>query len=64
MTLPVVGATYHHYKGGRYRVLSLPMRECDRVSMVCYQSIETGATWVRPLAEWFQPIDDRKTRFS
>jgi hypothetical protein len=44
---------WEHVKGGRYRIITLAVREADLMPMVVYRSNITGATFVRPAAEFF-----------
>jgi len=53
---PEIGRTYLHYKGGKYRVISLATHsETDEV-MVVYRSIMFGSVHVRPLSMWFDSV--------
>ena len=53
---PEIGATYKHYKGGHYRVLTM----CDHTEtgelLVITQSVEFGTVRARPLNIWHSPI--------
>lgn len=43
---------YRHYKGGLYRLLHYAFMEIDKSEVACYQDVETGAIYVRPLNEF------------
>jgi hypothetical protein len=58
--LPKPG-TYRHYKGGYYHLAWLARREHDGEWMCCYARTGTLERYVRPAAEWFEPINDAGT---
>lgn len=59
---PVNGpATHRHYKGGLYRFLYYGYSEASIAPVVVYQSVETGAVWIRP-REDFEAMLDKKTK--
>lgn len=54
---PEIDGLYKHYKGGKYKVLSLAKHsETDEI-MVVYRSIHFGSVHVRPLSMWFNLIE-------
>lgn len=53
----VLGPTYRHFKGGRYRVLHTAKSAADQTEQVVYVSLDYGTMWVRPLAQWVEPTD-------
>ena len=60
---PEIGQLYHHYKGGKYRVLTLAKHTETQEDLVIYQSILFGTVYARPLTEWFDEIDEKTCRF-
>lgn len=53
---PEIDREYIHYKGGRYKVISMAKHtETDEV-LVMYKSIHFGSVYARPLFEWFDSI--------
>lgn len=48
---PVIGATYKHYKGGSYTVITLATDVDTDKSIVIYKSIEFGTIWARSLED-------------
>lgn len=61
---PEIGKTYDHYKGGKYKVLSLATHTETEETMVVYKSLLFGGTYVRPLSIWFDEVtmDDGSKR--
>ena len=53
---PEIGATYIHYKGGLYEVITLAKHSETGEDMVCYKSLLFGSVHVRPLSEWFELV--------
>lgn len=51
------GETYKHYKGGRYKVITLANHSETKEPMVVYQSLSFGSTHVRPLEMWDDEIE-------
>lgn len=61
-----VGEIYRHYKGNRYKILSLAVHTETNEEMVVYSPIDDPAkVWVRPKSMWFDIIDKENniTRF-
>jgi hypothetical protein len=61
-----VGQIYRHYKGNRYKILSLGIHTESNETMVVYSPIdEPNKIWVRPMSMWFDIIDKENniTRF-
>lgn len=55
---PIMGAEYIHYKGGRYKVVSMAKHtETDEV-LVIYTSIEFGSFHARPLNLFMDRVDN------
>jgi hypothetical protein len=54
---PEVGALYRHYKGGKYKVITLAKHSETDETMVVYQSIHFGSMHVRPLNMWFEEVE-------
>lgn len=49
---------YEHYKGGRYRVLSLAKHSETLEDMVVYEALyDVGQIWVRPLAMFAEQVE-------
>jgi hypothetical protein len=53
---PLLNKNYRHYKGGRYRVISMATHTETEEAMVFYSSILFGSNYVRPLASWNEPV--------
>ncbi len=56
MHLPVIGATYKHYKGGSYVVLLCGKDSETLDDLVVYKSQRTGQVWVRPAKAFTETI--------
>jgi len=56
-TYPLVGGIYDHYKGGKYKVLSLAKHTETNETMVVYKSIHFGSVYVRPLDIWMSNVE-------
>ncbi len=53
---PMIGATYQHYKGGKYKVITIaPHTETGEDFVVC-QNVERSSMHNRPLSMWFGVI--------
>lgn len=53
-----VGALYQHYKGGKYKVVSIGIQEWDDEPCVVYEwHDEPKLIFVRPLSNWVEPVD-------
>jgi hypothetical protein len=59
MSLPQLQlGEYEHYKGGRYRVLSLAKHSETLEDMVVYEALyDVGQIWVRPLAMFIEQVE-------
>ncbi len=53
---PHVDGVYDHYKGGRYKVISLAKHSETQEVLVVYASLLFGSVYVRPLSMWFDKI--------
>lgn len=60
---PEIGKIYRHYKGGKYKVLTLCKHSETDETLVIYKSIHFGSIHARPLSMWFDDIDDKTKRF-
>lgn len=57
---PPARGLYRHYKGGLYRLVEVTEvvevggqnYRIEGGPAVCYESVETGERWLRPLSEW------------
>ena len=56
-----IGKTYKHYKGNLYKIIALAKHSETVEDMIVYQSLETGATWVRPKSMWNEIVDEKGT---
>lgn len=56
-TYPEVGKIYQHYKGGKYKVLTMASHSETNEPLVIYQSTLFGSIYARPLNMWFDDID-------
>ena len=57
----LVGKTYRHYKGNIYKITAFAKHSETTEDMIVYQSVEDGATWVRPYRMWNEIIDEKGT---
>ena len=57
----LIGKTYKHYKGNLYKIIALAKHSETLEDMIVYQSVETGAVWVRPKNMWNEVVDKEKT---
>lgn len=56
MIYPEIGKQYKHYKGGKYKVLTLAKHsETDEI-LVIYKSLHFGSVHARPLSMWFDIV--------
>lgn len=55
---PEIGATYLHYKGGKYRVITLAKHSETSETLVVYESIHFGSVYARPLVQWFEKVEE------
>jgi hypothetical protein len=55
---PEIGATYLHYKGGKYRVITLAKHSETAETLVIYESIHFGSVYARPLEQWFEGVEE------
>jgi hypothetical protein len=53
---PEIYRIYKHYKGGKYKVLSLAKHSETDETVVIYKSLHYGSVHVRPLTMWFDRI--------
>lgn len=64
---PEPNKVFHHYKGGKYKIISCARHtETDEV-LVVYQSISFGSVHARPLSifnETIETVSGPKRRFS
>lgn len=51
------GDIYRHYKGGKYKVITLANHSETQEPMVVYQSLSFGSTHVRPLEMWDEEVE-------
>ena len=56
---PEIDRIYQHYKGGKYRIISLAKHSETGEDMVVYKSIPFGSVYVRPLDIWSEKINGR-----
>lgn len=54
---PIVGGVYKHYKGGKYKVITLATHSETNEPMVVYKSMLFGSYHVRPLSMWFDNVE-------
>ncbi len=55
----VLGGLYEHYKGNKYRVLSLVKHSETLETLVCYECLyenPEGKLWVRPLEMFCETV--------
>lgn len=48
---------YRHYRGGVYEVIGAAILEATLEPAVVYRSLETGISWVRPLADFAGTVE-------
>ena len=54
---PVVSGVYKHYKGGKYKVVTLATHSETDEPVVVYKSLLFGNVHVRPLSMWFDTVE-------
>lgn len=54
---PEIGRVYTHYKGGKYKVMTLAKHTETGEDMVVYKSLLFGTVYVRPLSLWCESVD-------
>lgn len=57
---PEIGRTYLHYKGGKYKVLTMAKHSETNEDLIVYQSLHWGNFYVRPLHMWFEIVTNHK----
>ena len=56
--LVVIGATYRHYKGDEYKVVTIALREEDEQPLVVYQAEYGEAiSFARSLDSWLEEVE-------
>lgn len=55
---PERGDMYSHYKGGKYKVLTMATHSETGEAMVVYQSLIFGSIFVRPLSLWNSWVEE------
>lgn len=58
---PGIGKIYHHYKGGKYEVLTLAKHSETNQDLVIYKSLHFGSIHARPLKSWNGQVVDPKS---
>jgi hypothetical protein len=55
---PAPGSRWQHYRGGKYVVVGMVLRESDLSPVVVYRpdGPEDDVIWTRPLCEWQQRV--------
>lgn len=51
------GSKWQHYKGGRYEVVTVCVKEDSLEPMVVYRSLKYGSTWARTIENWNDSVD-------
>jgi hypothetical protein len=54
---PEIGGKYHHYKGGKYEVITMATHTETNEALVIYKSLLFGSIYARPLTEWNETVD-------
>lgn len=54
----IVGATYQHYKGNKYKVIALARNTETEEELVIYT--DGVHTWARPKRMWNEYVGDKK----
>lgn len=57
-----IGRRYVHYKGGKYEVRALSLKEDTLEPLVTYRSLAYGYEWTRRLENFLEEVDG-KLRF-
>ena len=57
---PIIGRVYQHYKGGKYKILTMANHSETGEALVVYQSILFGSTYARPLFMFFEEVGKKK----
>ena len=59
--IPKENETYRHFKGNKYRILTLAKHSETGEQMVVYKALDgAGDTYVRPLDMFMEPVDKAK----
>lgn len=59
LSRPKPGQVWRHFASGNaYRVVSVALEEATRLPVVVYLGLESGVTWVRPVAEFLGTVAD------
>jgi hypothetical protein len=58
---PLPGEKYLHYKGGMYEVICIANHTENNEAMVIYKSLSFGSIYARPLVEWFDVVEWRRS---
>lgn len=54
------GETWQHYKGGRYKIITLANHTETKEPLVIYQSLSFGSIYARPLSIWSETVTNRR----
>jgi len=58
---------FHHFKGGRYRVLTTAKHSETEETLVIYVSLTSGDIFARPLSMWTEEVEwpsgEKRPRF-
>lgn len=52
-----VGDRFRHYKGGKYEVVAVALREDTLEPLVVYKNLEKGTIWARTLKNWNEEVE-------
>lgn len=50
------GSQWQHYKGGKYTVLTVCLKENNLEPLIIYRSHNYGTVWARDEADWFGTV--------
>lgn len=51
------GQIFQHFKGGRYKVVTLAVKEDTLEMLVIYKSVINNQTWARTYLKWSEEVD-------
>ncbi len=54
---PELGTSYTHYKGGKYKVITMATHSESGEPLVIYQSLLFGSIYARPVSMWFEVVE-------
>ncbi len=50
------GERWRHYKGGRYEIVTLAIKEDTLEPMIVYRSLDHGSVWIRTIGNFAEEV--------